>query len=100
MKYGCAGALCRVSCLIRVADWIDEAVDTCSRAHAPRRQAVRRGEAVEHTDILRCEELHKLGIGEYLALAIQDGRGLVRDVNDLAGNERDCHCKYVLLIKK
>lgn len=85
---------------ILIAGWRSESAGTCSRAHAPWRQAVGRGEAVEHADVLGCQELHKLAVCEDLALAVQDGRGLVRDVNNLAGDEGDGHCKYVLLVQK
>lgn len=50
---------------------------TCSGAHAPRRKAVRRGEAVEHADVLRRQELHELGVVEDFPPAVQDGRRLV-----------------------
>ena len=52
-------------------------VVTCSGAHAPGGQAVGRGEAVEHADVLRTEELHKLGVGKHLSFTVQDGRHLV-----------------------
>lgn len=70
--------------------------DTCSSAHAPRGQSVGRGEAVEHANILRCQELHKLGIVEHFSLAVQDGRRLVRDVNNLPRNEGDGYSKNIL----
>lgn len=73
---------------------------TCSGAHAPWRQAVGRGEAVEHADILRCQELHKLGIIEHFTLAVQDGRRLLRDVNNLPRDEWDSNGKYILQIKR
>lgn len=71
-------------------------VVTCAGAHAPRGQAVRCGEAVEHTDILRCQELNKLGVIKHFPLAVQDRRSLVRDVNNLPRDERDGHRKYIL----
>lgn len=69
---------------------------TCSGAHAPRGQPVGRGEAVEHADVLRSEKLHEIGVVEHLPLAVQDGRSLVRDVNDLSRDERDGYGKYIL----
>ena len=69
---------------------------TCSGAHAPGGQAVRRGEAVEHADVLRRQELHKLGVLEQVPLAVEDGGGLVRDVDDAAGDEGNRHRKDVL----
>lgn len=73
---------------------------TCSGAHAPWGQAVGCGEAVEHADILRGQELHKLGIGKHFPLAVQDGRRLVRDVNNLPCDEWDGHSKYILPVKR
>lgn len=69
---------------------------TCSSAHAPGGQPVGRGEAVEHANILRCQELHKLGVLEHFSLAVQDGRRLVRDVNNLPGDEGDGHSENIL----
>lgn len=69
---------------------------TCSSAHAPWGQAVGRGEAVEHADVLRRQELHKLGVVEHFLFAIQDGRRLVRDVNNLPRDEWHGHSKYIL----
>lgn len=69
---------------------------TCSGAHAPRRQAVWRGEAVEHADVLGRQELHELGVVEHFPPAVQDGRRLVRDVNDLPGDKRHRHSEDVL----
>lgn len=77
-----------------------ERAGTCSSAHAPWRQAVGRGKAVEHADVLRCQELHKLGVCKDFPLAVQDGRCLVRDVNNLPRDKRDSHGKYILPIKK
>lgn len=70
--------------------------DTCSSAHAPRGQSVGCGEAVEHANILRCQELHKLGIVEHFSLAVQDGRRLVWDINNLARDEGDSDSKNIL----
>lgn len=69
---------------------------TCSGAHAPWRQTVGRGEAVEHADVLRGQELHKLGIVKHLPLAVQDGCRLVWDVNNLTRDERHGYSKYIL----
>lgn len=73
---------------------------TCSSAHAPWRQVVGRGKAVEHADVLRRQELHKLGVCKDFPLAVQDGCCLVRDVNNLPRDKRDSHGKYILPIKK
>lgn len=78
----------------------EETVVTCAGAHAPRGQAVRCGEAVEHADILRRQELNELGIIKHFPLAVQDRRSLVRDVNNLPRDERDGHSKYILQEKK
>lgn len=75
-------------------------VGTCSGAHAPWRQAVGCGEAVEHADVLRCQELHKLSIVKHFPLAVQDGRRLVRDVNNLPRDEWDGYSKYILPAKR
>lgn len=56
-------------------------LSTCSGGHAPGGQPVGRGEAVEHADVLRRQELHKLGVLEHVSLAVEDGRGLVRDIH-------------------
>lgn len=72
---------------------------TCSCAHAPWGQAVWCGEAVEHADILRSQELHKLGVVEHFPLAVQDGCCLVRDVNNLPRDERHCYSEYILKAK-
>lgn len=77
-----------------------ERAGTCSSAHAPWRQAVGRGKAVEYADVLRRQELHKLGVCKDFPLAVQDGRCLVRDVNNLPRDKRDSHGKYILPIKK
>lgn len=50
---------------------------TRSGGHAPGGQPVRRGEAVEHADILRRQELHELGVLEDLSFAVEYGGGLV-----------------------
>lgn len=86
----------------RSARWClsERTVVTCAGAHAPRGQAVRCGEAVEHADILRRQELNELGVIEHFPLAVQDGRSLVRDVNNLPRDERDGHSKYILQEKK
>lgn len=60
---------------------------TSPGAHAPRGQAVWRGEAVEHADILRDQELHKLAVVEHVPFAVQDGGSLVGDVYDLSRAE-------------
>lgn len=73
---------------------------TCSCAHAPWGQPVGCGEAVEYTDILRRQELHKLGIVEHFLLAVQDGRCLVRDVNDLPRDEGDSYSKNILMAQR
>lgn len=73
-----------------------ETAGTCSSAHAPWGQAVRCGEAVEHADVLRRQELHELGILKHFPLAVQDRRRLVRDVNNLPCDERDGYSKYIL----
>lgn len=78
----------------------EETVVTCAGAHAPRGQAVRCGEAVEHADILRRQELNELGVIKHFPLAVQDRRSLVRDVNNLPRDERDGHSKYILQEKK
>lgn len=52
-------------------------VITCSSAHAPGGQAVARGEAVENTNVLGSQELHKLGILEDAPFTVEDGGGLV-----------------------
>lgn len=69
---------------------------TCSGAHAPGRQAVWRGEAVEDADVLRCEKLHELGILEDVSRAVQDVGGLVGNVDNPARVERHGNCKDVL----
>lgn len=71
---------------------------TCSGAHAPGRQAVRRGEAVEDADVLWCQELHELGVLEDVPFAVQDAGGLVGNVDNPARVERHCYCKDVLEI--
>lgn len=58
------------------------------------------GEAVEHIDILRGQELYKLSVGELLPIAVQDGRRLVRDVHYLLCDERDSHSKNIININK
>lgn len=73
---------------------------TCSGAHAPWREAVGRREAVEHADVLRRQELHELGVFEHLPLAVEDGSGLVGDVDDLSGDEGHGHGKDVLQEEK
>lgn len=73
---------------------------TCASAHAPRGQSVRRGEAVEHANVLGRQELHKLGIVEHFSLAVQDGRRLFRDVNDLPRDEGDGHGKDILMAQR
>jgi len=73
---------------------------TCSGAHAPRGQAVGRGEAVEHADVLRRQELHELGVVKHFALAVQDGRRLVRDVNYFARDERDGYGENILRVER
>lgn len=73
---------------------------TCSGAHAPWGQPVGRGEAVEHADILRRQELHKLCIVEHFLLAVQDGRRLVWDVDNLPCDEWDGYSKYILQQKR
>lgn len=83
-----------------IKDLSSEIAVTCSGAHAPWRQTVRRREAVEHADILRCQELHKLGIVEHFPVAVQDGCRLVRDVNDLPRDEGDSYSKYILRVKR
>ena len=69
---------------------------TCSGAHAPGGQAVRHGEAVKHADILRRQELHKLGVFEHFPFAVEDGGRLIGDVHDPASDQRDRHRKDVL----
>lgn len=70
---------------------------TCARAHAPRGQSVGRGEAVEHANVLGRQELHKLGVVEHFALAVQDGRRLFRDVNNLPRDEGDGDGEDILM---
>lgn len=70
---------------------------TCSSAHAPGGEAVRRCEAVEHTNILRCQELHKLGVLEHISFAVEDGGSLIRNVDYPSCVERNCYCENVLL---
>lgn len=70
---------------------------TCSSAHAPGGQAVRRREAVKHANILRCQELHKLAVLEHVPFAVEDGGSLIRNVDDPSCDERHCYCKNVLL---
>lgn len=71
---------------------------TCSGAHAPRGQAVRGCEAVEHADILRHQKLHELGVLEHLSFAVEDGGRLVGNVDDPSGDQRYRYCKYILLM--
>lgn len=73
---------------------------TCASAHAPGGQSVGRGEAVEHANVLRRQELHKLGVVEHFPLAVQDGRRLFRDVNNLPGDEGDGDSKNVLMAQR
>jgi len=70
---------------------------TCSGAHAPGGQPVRRGEAVEHADVLRRQELHELAVLEHFSFAVEDGGGLVRDGDDPSRDDGNRHCKNVLL---
>lgn len=69
---------------------------TCSSAHAPGGQSVGSGEAVEHTDVLRRQELHKLGILEHVPLAVEDGCCLIRYIHNLPGDQGHCNRKDVL----
>lgn len=73
---------------------------TCSGAHAPGGQAVRRGEAVEHADVLRRQELHEGGVFKHLPLAVQDGGRLLRDVNYFPRDERDGYGENILRTKR
>lgn len=73
---------------------------TCAGAHAPGGQPVRRGEAVEHAHVLRRQELHKLGVVEHFSLAVQDGRRLFRDVNNLPRDEGDGDGKNILMAQR
>lgn len=73
---------------------------TCSGAHAPGGQAVRRCEAVEHANILRRQELHKLGVLEHISFAVEDGGSLVRNVDYPSCVQRHGYCKDVLLRQK
>lgn len=75
-------------------------VRTCSRAHAPRRQAVWRGEAVEDADVLRRKKLHKLGVLEDVPFAVQDVGSLVGNIDNPARVERHRYRKDVLEEKK
>lgn len=75
---------------------LQRCVCTCSSAHAPGRQAVRRREAVEHADILRRQELHKLAVLEHVPFAVEDVGGLIGNVDDPARVERHRHRKDVL----
>lgn len=52
-------------------------VITCSCAHAPGLQAVGRGEAVENTDVLGSQELHKLSVLEDTPFTVEDRGSLV-----------------------
>lgn len=70
---------------------------TCSSAHAPGGQAVRRCEAVKHTDVLRRQELHKLGVLEHISLTVEDGGSLIGNVDYPSRVERHRDCKNVLL---
>lgn len=70
---------------------------TCSCAHAPRGQAVRCCEAVEHADILRYQKLHKLRVLERLSFAAEDGGSLVGNVDNPSGDQRYSYCKNILL---
>lgn len=69
---------------------------TCSSAHAPGRQAVWRGEAVEDADVLRRQKLHELSVLEDVPFAVQDVGGLVGNVDNPARVERHSYCKDVL----
>lgn len=85
--------------LLSISDTAENcvAICTCSSAHAPGGQAVRRSEAVEHTNILRRQELHKLGVLEHVSFAVEDGGSLIRNVDYPSCVERHCYCKNVLL---
>lgn len=72
---------------------------TCSGGHAPRGEAIWCGEAVEHADILRRQELHELGIVENFPLTVEYGGCLVGDVNDLPSDEGHRYCKYILKVE-
>lgn len=52
-------------------------LSTCSGGHAPGREPVGGGEAVEHADIPWRQELHKLGVLEHVSFAVEYGSGLV-----------------------
>lgn len=70
---------------------------TCSSAHAPGGQAIRRREAVKDADILRCKKLHKLGVSEHISLTVEDGGSLVRNVDYPSSDKRHGNCKHILL---
>lgn len=69
---------------------------TCTSAHAPGRQSVRCGEAVEHANITRRQELHKLAVFELVFPAVQDSCRLLRYIHDLPRDERHRDGKNVL----
>ena len=97
MKCTCVRMCAPVRARTYVCVCVCVCVSTCSSAHAPGGQAVGRGEAVKHADVLRRQELHKLGILEHLPLAVEDGGRLVRDVDDAARVQRHRRRKDVLL---
>lgn len=69
---------------------------TCSAARAPGRELAGRSEAVEHADVLWRKELRELCVAKGVALAVEYGRGLVGDVQDLPSDQGHSHSKHVL----
>lgn len=51
---------------------------------------------MEHTDIMRSQELHKLGVTEGILLTVKNGGNLVRDVQDLPRNQGHGYSKHIL----
>lgn len=51
---------------------------------------------MKHADVVRSQELHKLGVAEGVLLTAKDGGHLVRDVQGLPGNQGHSCSKHIL----
>lgn len=73
---------------------------TCSGAHAPRWKSVWCCKTVEHTDVTRCQKLHKLCVFELILSAVQDSCSLFRNVHNLPRDQGHRNCKNILYTQK
>lgn len=65
-------------------------------ADTPRWQSVWSSRAIEHTDILRCQKLHKFCIFKNICLAVENRGSLIRDEQNFPSNQRHSYTEHIL----